>query len=463
MKKLEGDWYVPERQDTSVHGLLTQRDDGRFELNLSGSLEGRQKAPLPDVKIGTKYDTIFGVTPDGLVTLFDTRLVEVDSPVLLFEESYYGMNRTRLIAHTVVVGGHFNSKGEIVPTGIQVEYSNLAEWMGGPVFELDFERLKVGDISVFVKRPNIVECAPREGVTVSFGTTLIPPARKSVNRDICVITNRYVKMVVPGAKLLDYSFHVRIVADLLSLLIGHPVGPKAIFVAIPEEAKKNKSTRSIVEWSYPYGRGDDGCRTILPSEAVVPYLVIEDGVSELMSKWYEVRDKLGPAVDLYLMRLRDRDMAAETRFLLSVQSLESLHRNWYAETDKPVEEFEIIRTEILNSCPSIHKVYLEDKLRWANEASFRRRLRTLFREQEAMIDFLLAKSDENRFIEKTVNTRNLLTHHDRRKELEYFEGPDLVRAIHLLERIELVEILSKTGIPKETLAKLMMADATILR
>jgi len=79
----------------------------------------------------------------------------------------------------------------------------------------------------------------------------------------------------------------------------------------------------------------------------------------------------------------------------------------------PEEEHAKRLEEIIKAAPSQHKEWLKNKLAYSNEPSLRKRLKEIFNEIRDVIPKEIFP-DEEYFIGKVVDTRNYLTHYDKR-------------------------------------------------
>ena len=114
--KCKGQWWLPEKPDEPVSGILTYTLQEGASLELLGSfndsVRGLTETFAPEI--------VLGASDQGLVTLHDC----VQTQLTLGTT-----NSSNLKVRNVLLGYHFLSEQEINFEKIFVRYSNLDEWV----------------------------------------------------------------------------------------------------------------------------------------------------------------------------------------------------------------------------------------------------------------------------------------------------------------------------------------------
>ena len=138
----------------------------------------------------------------------------------------------------------------------------------------------------------------------------------------------------------------------------------------------------------------------------------------------------------------------ESKFLSLVQGIETLHRRNSQEVQMLEKEFSNLKDEILKAISDDNKKsWIEEKLRYANELSLRKRLKQML---ESFKDLFGNSKRRNAFIGKVVDTRNYFTHYDSSLESKAAGGTDLwklsmkLEALFQLHFLRLIEIDANT-------------------
>ena len=92
-------------------------------------------------------------------------------------------------------------------------------------------------------------------------------------------------------------------------------------------------------------------------------------LGEMINKWFEVYDSLKPALDLYFASRTQASLFLDTKILLLVQALETLHRRTTQETEMPEEEFTNLLEVVTSNCPETRREWVSGRLRYADELS----------------------------------------------------------------------------------------------
>ena len=165
-----------------------------------------------------------------------------------------------------------------------------------------------------------------------------------------------------------------------------------------------------------------------------------------------VTDKAGPVTleeyepifNLYFAVSSSRFMHLEGGFLFLVHGIESLHRRSSSETRMPVEEFNAAVETVLQGSPDALRCLVQEKLKYANEISLRKRIRQMIGQFN---DLFGSKSTRNRFINRVVSTRNYLTHYDAAIKDEAVTDPEELLRLHFrLEALIQLHLLRLLGI-----------------
>lgn len=126
--------------------------------------------------------------------------------------------------------------------------------------------------------------------------------------------------------------------------------------------------------------------------------------------------ELKPTHDLYFGTLYIPLMYRESHFLSLAQAAESFHRRKYRGKYLSDKDYKEIPDVLVNAIPLAVKKYfknsLENKLKYSNEFSLRKRLKEIFDEYQHEIPGVFIKN-KGAFIDNVVDTINYLTHYDK--------------------------------------------------
>lgn len=172
------------------------------------------------------------------------------------------------------------------------------------------------------------------------------------------------------------------------------------------------------------------------------YKEIEDEFKTLLKNWYN--DNLSTTIELLLSKAFVPNLNPENHFLNICFALESFHRQFYNNQAFSEEEF-MNRINLINENiedKTINK-WINEKLKYANEPSFRKRLKELKKYFE-----LLSIEKYKDFIDNVVATRNYFVHRDNDIE-NRFKGKEIFYATRYLEIILKIILFEALGLPVE--------------
>jgi hypothetical protein len=192
---------------------------------------------------------------------------------------------------------------------------------------------------------------------------------------------------------------------------------------------------------------------------LLPFAGIEKIFGKLLSAWLAEYDTVEPALEAYLLATTVQHARLETKFLILVQGLETLHRRSSEATTMSQQEFDQILAGLLSACPSNHKDWLKTRLKYANELSLRHRLRALC----SPFVNLLAPQNVGKLIDDILNTRNYLTHFDKSLEAAAKSGVDLWSLCDKLEVIFKFQILRKLNFTDQEIRSIPATNSDIAR
>ena len=422
-----GLWWLPADQNQRVAGVLRfSREDG-LGLSLIGSFEATQRFELRE-----EYPVVQGLTQEGeLITLCDCVTTKLGQP-------FSGVAHQSLAPRSAYIGGHYSDPQEARFREVAVSYSHLAEWVGRPGFHVEpTDELPGVGVRVTYSRPELAPAITAEGtVSVGFGLELEGgwPREPRFHETVWMVVEAREAVTVQQW----LSMFIRPLQNLLSLATDRPNAICAI-QAWPEHANKPTTWKPWVEVVfsgdfYEAGRG----KLFSSADLVFSYNDVEREFSQVIQGWLEIADALGTVCDLFF-GVQYSPVPMESEFLTAAQGLESYHRRRRENSEVPEEEHRQRVDSILTAVRNEHRDWLEEKLRYSNERTFRSRLKELVGMDGGGTWPWIA--DPDGFVQKVVDARNYYTHYDSALEGKAARDADLYvlcQQLHLLLKAQLL-------------------------
>lgn len=172
---------------------------------------------------------------------------------------------------------------------------------------------------------------------------------------------------------------------------------------------------------------------------LVPFSALQDAAPTFISGWFELYERLGPAMLFFIAALSER-MFLENRLLNYTSFAESYHRTLHDEPPITAEEHAQYVAEMLKTIDNTdHRNHYEARLRFAAAQGQRQRLKWLIRRTKETLPKLAVLKVG--LADRLVETRNALTHLDPTGAPGLSRGA-LFRAIEQLEVVLQLNICS---------------------
>lgn len=420
-----GLWWLPNKPDNKVCGILKFVPKKEILLDLTGTLENSDE----DFNRATLIDVIHGLTSDGKeITLH--RCFEI-------KRSFgSGFPISSYDCDIILVGAHYNSYTNIVFKEMYINYSNLDQWININGFDIQIR--PGGESIIKYKKPNKIKALINRDLHLGIAFSSKGPNENIVQRETRIEQTAYIGIRFSEQKHLSEFKNINfIIHNFLSLAIGVPVHPLSII----GYASENNSEQVMI-----FYRSLDSPRT---SEIINPYKMlftfedISTRFEDFLSNWINKAELLSPVCNLYFGIEYSSQMYLELQFLSIMQALESYHRRIMNHPEIPEHEFERKIKEILDSAPEDYKSWLKYKLAHSNQPHLRIRLNDLYERFEIIMNGFVANKDD--FITNSVNTRNYLTHYNPELKNKSVKGEELLFIINKLKLMTELCLLAEIG------------------
>jgi hypothetical protein len=194
---------------------------------------------------------------------------------------------------------------------------------------------------------------------------------------------------------------------------------------------------------------DDPKRGVAP----VPYSSVAN-FGAIVESWFGQYDALEPIVNLYLFGKHNKHLDIGNTFLGIMQALEAFHRTFHSGFFMAKSEYDEKIRPVLNSAiPEFVKGDFRQRIKSAIEFGFefslRRRLRELAESLPTTDFFERVRNPE--FRNRSVDTRNAMTHQIPDPAFQPMDGPELYTAIQIWREVLFALVLAKIGVTEESI------------
>lgn len=412
--KKTGYFWLPEKEENKIPGILSIYDGGRIELEIVGHFDESIKSLNGDDDLSR---IIGHVEKDGLVTLDNCFYTKKNF-------SFGGISKSTILVNKVLSGEAWD-KGEAVTFNtFSFSVDCLDEWVGisGINVDNDWEN-RTAKISYNPPEEISIVLDNEMQLKICFAYTL--PGFPSLTE--AKITQRaYFRLESEGLRdLSDFTSIAFKITNLMCFAMDEIVtinNVSATSSEIQRDGGDNKTYPvpiSIYYQSIPFSE-----RFPKKSwhEMLFKFSAIKTNTQQVFNNWLRAYEYLSPALGLYFSTKAGAHKYLDGKFLALAQGLETYHRRTSSETLMDKDSYEHLVSEVLKGCPEEYLDWLKDRLMHGNEINLGKRIKNII---EPFKDHLGTSKERSKLIRKIVVTRNYLTHYSDSLHDEAAKGRDL--------------------------------------
>ncbi len=451
----KGYFWLDDKQEDKIQGTLKIDTSGEALLELFGEISSSNISLINSDDIA--YYHINGIVDNKYVTLKDcfTRKFKMLLPS--------GFHEILVSVNMAILGVGYSSNEEVLFNKVDFSFSDADEWFN--ISGIDKKIVKNdegGDLGYQLhytpQKPIILELLNSYNLEIKFKASIdeMDKAHRNVIREN-VVLSIFTDLDKPLDEFTDQVFKI---GQFLSFITGKLVNLNSLngFSKILNSENKEVSAKQDIYYSSVFKSNE------AQSDKVDgPLLKFTDIASInpcFFKNWMAAYEDLSPALALYFAYHLGAYRFLDSKFLALAQGLETLHRRTSSELSMSESDFQKMLSEILDSCPTTHKEWLEMKLYFANELSLRKRLQDLF---EPYIDLFGSKKDIKNTVGRIVTTRNYLTHYNLELKEQASTGRDLLKIVKSMEALFTIHFLAIIGMDKKDIIKITKTSPILMR
>ena len=384
-----GYFWLPSAPDKPVPGTLLISDGGIIELEVVHLVGGRSASLGDDAK------RIVGqIETDNFVTLDHCSYKNPGGSGGILTQSFNVERAFTGVTYKEDESPRFNT--------LTFSVEGTDEWIGISYIEADLQLEKgiatisyelLGAAPINLDNGMQLLIAPSltfDGVfSVPKETTINPKAY--FKKEATVIQKTDFKLVSQEMRALDEFISVaQKITTFLCFAINEIVCLDSMSATSDdhhkdiEEGTTRPYPKNIYCPSWPFSKDEP---KVNPSNILFGYQEMPNDAEKMINKWIEIYEQIEPALDLYFLAKMGAQPSSKAKFLALTQSLEACHRR-------------------ING----------------GKESFGERLENII---EPFKDIIGNETTQKKLISRVVNTRNYLTHYDRRLESKAAKDEDL--------------------------------------
>jgi len=429
--KKSGYFWLPSAPDKKFPGTLSISDGGIIDLEIVELFESvgsdsinwgsfDSEALNWEPAFYNNFKRLVGHIETDEVTLDDSKFKEG------FPNRKTGLSRSLLRVGRAFTGIKYG-ENEIPRFKILVfSVDGIDEWIGQA--DIDVEKRVQGQHIAF-QHPEPVSFNLPNGMELSI--TFNQERSGSMSpREERITQRTYFKLISQDARELnDFISIVEKVINFLCFAIGDIVCLDNMSATVDGSFQEalfqnfvRDETRMLPIGIYYLSQFYSKDKPRIGFTKLFEFEQIQDDAEGIICNWINALEKINPAFNLYFLATMGTQPSFEAKFLTLVTGLEIYHRRTSDEKEMGEAKFEELVKNLIENCPPGNRVWLEGRLKFANEIVLRKRIKTLIEPFKGLFG---NKKKRKKLINRIVDTRNYLTHYDPELESRAAKGWDL--------------------------------------
>ena len=434
-----GYFWLPEKEQLKIPGILTIKDGGYIELEVVGYFD---EDIFNAIKGDEDLSRIIGhVEKDGLVTLDNCFYTEKNI-------SFGGISKSKICVNKALCGVAYDKDEQLTFNSLSFSVDCMDEWVG--ISGINIE-------NNWVNRTATISYEPPEDIIYSLDNNMkleicfaytFPSSPHTIEAKI---TQRaYFKLKSETLRpLSDFTKLAYKITNFMCFAIDATVTLKnvsATSIEIQREVGEGKFYPvpiNIYYSSIPYSEN-------LPNKSwhqmLFTYGVIKSNAQDVFNNWINAYEVLSPALNLYFSTQIGAQKYLDGKFLALAQGLETYHRRTSDEKLMDSCEFYSLVSTIIEKCPDKHVDWSKGRLMHGNEINLGKRIKLII---EPFKSHLGNSNERTKLLRKIVDTRNYLTHYNENLKDNVAEGEELWDLCQKIEVIFQLHFLKVIGFNEE--------------
>jgi ApeA N-terminal domain 1 len=451
----EGAFWLPGKDGNQIAGRLTFDPADGATLKLMGGFGDlmQQLNPAP------RLPRLHGVAGRRFLTLDGCMLSDSTT------EMPGGVRNTYYV-HRIITDVLFEEDEPLTFDKCSVAFDQLPHWIRRSGVKVGFETEGPEPTSKFVGAKIEFRPLPDETAEIDVDEELRLTAtwRLGGNRvtETYLKEDTYLQLKYPAARpLADILNDIKYLQDLLTLATAAPTAATEIKLWRQDIIYESQSGQRPQAMKYYAGQISEQVRLSEPqSEAHILFRFADIGGLPTIARWIKSSRQYQTVVGALLSIRYAPHIFTENRFNNVISAAESFHRldPGFSNEVRPEEEFERFCNTLIAAVPEEHHGWLRDQIQYANEPRLRRRLIEMAEYAGESFTALYARPKQ--WASVVTESRNRLTHHDKKRALK-FEAGDLYFLAESVFTLVMLCLLRKCEADDKALAAIGESQPTI--
>lgn len=432
-----GVWWLPSSPETRIRGNLLF-DGDKIQLELFGVFQGAES-----LVVERNFEVIFGSCGREDVTLINCLYSGCDNSVTDSITSTWYCDFCLLGMHTEHGREHKFTRGE-------VRFSGLEEWIGDepindrflPDPEDQLRTIRIEHRHEDIRQFNVKAIRAKlrfQAICEQQGTGYA----------VSLQHRAYIEIDPSSRRTLSWFIDVQNqFRRMLSLFADAKVQTITLRLFSKGPDSHLPPSGCLLWAATTPNRLSDG----YSHPMLIRYPDIARRFAKMINIWYSNAERLQHVYNLYFAATQNQSTFADQDFLQLTQALEVFSRATGESRYVSDEDYRSLEEALLRAIPKDTdpdlRLSLKSRIRFGNEFSLRKRIKTILNEMEYQTVKLIT-NDIRRFVDEVVETRNYLVHLDETSTSNAIKDKKIIPMIDRLRLLLMVLLMKELRVPEE--------------
>lgn len=441
ISRIEGIWWIPDKPEEKIAGILTIDQEKHAVLSLLGMFGG-----LASLTGNFKADIIHGIGDKHIVTLCNafTKKQGFNVP---------GINKQELYVNQILLGEHLNTE-TLLFDNVDISLDYLPEFcnQSGLSIKMDHEDNKIKGMKAEIKTQNSISIGDYNGIEIGIRFSW---GQKGDNfRTIILYEKCFLTAKLKNKYSIDDIFK-KIISPLQDFITLATDKPNALIKILLNNSKRNNNQDiELLQRTRPIKKRKEG-EGLLRGDIL---FTLNDLNTDYIKNWFILCDEYQPVVNILFGQRYTKNTYLENMLLNGVSALEAYHRRKFTNNILDKREWKEKKKKIVESIPS-EKDFINQILEHANEKRLKTRIEEVVEFSGLKENFVDNFKDWNITIR---NYRNTLTHYDPSRPKEITDYNRLHWLSESLSWVILACLMREIGFSKEKVKELLKNNQRFL-
>jgi hypothetical protein len=428
-----GYFWLPSDPERKVQGTLRVVDGGNIELEILGIFD-KNPASYKEMELPLILGHFGG---NDVVTLYDCFYRKKSFPLGQISKSILVVNRALL-------GKHYEEDEDVIFDTFRFSVEGLDEWLN--ISGINVERDWDSKTASITYTPPVEDCLTlKNGMHLKFIFMWTPPGFPTI-KEASITQKAFIELRSDDPRpLADFISVAYEITSLLCFAIDEIVSIRDVTATtrrFQREIGEHKAVPIPIKVLYPSQPFSKTEPEANRGSMLFRFAEIRENAHEIFNKWLDAYQVFGTSLNLYFASKTGAHRFIDGTFLSLAHCMETFHRRTSDETLMTENEYNELRSRLLEKCPAERQEWLRGILVYGNEINLRKRLKRIF---VPFKKYLGGTSERSRIINSIVDTRNYFTHYSKELKTKAASGKDLWLLCLKMEAILQLHFLKELG------------------